>query len=83
MMCTYLLRYTALRYMDYCLLSQVPSKEEFQKLVSEFRKNKSLDRLQRIRLGLSSGEDYVTLFLSSQGALYSLVGCLTGKYSDP
>ncbi|XP_045626127.2 transmembrane and coiled-coil domain-containing protein 6 [Procambarus clarkii] len=56
---------------------KVPSTEEFSKLASQLKKQKSLETLQRIRLGLSNSQENIAIFLKTQGALYSLTGCLT------
>ncbi|XP_071539768.1 uncharacterized protein [Panulirus ornatus] len=57
---------------------KVPSTEEFSSLCSQLKKQKNIEILQRIRLGLSHSQKNVTVFFNSQGALYSLIGCLTG-----
>lgn len=58
---------------------KVPSTEEFSSLCSQLKKQKNIEILQRIRLGLSHSQKNVTVFFNSQGALYSLIGCLTGQ----
>ncbi|KAK8736708.1 hypothetical protein OTU49_004608 [Cherax quadricarinatus] len=56
---------------------KVPSTEEFSRLSSQLKRQKNVEILQRIRLGLSSSQENITIFLNMQGALYSLIGCLT------
>ncbi|XP_042215592.1 importin subunit alpha-9-like isoform X2 [Homarus americanus] len=56
---------------------KIPSKEEVALLSFQLKKNKNLETLQRIRLGLSNSTENVTVFLNCDGALYSLLGCLT------
>ncbi|XP_042891967.1 importin subunit alpha-9-like [Penaeus japonicus] len=57
---------------------QVPSREEVLSLAEQLKKQKDLDTLQRLRLGLVSDES-ISAFLDWNGALYAVVGCLTGQ----
>lgn len=57
---------------------QVPSREELLVLAEQLKKQKDLGTLQRLRLGLVS-EESISAFLDWNGALYAVVGCLTGQ----
>ncbi|KAK4308745.1 hypothetical protein Pmani_019574 [Petrolisthes manimaculis] len=57
---------------------KAPSSQEFSMLCSALKKHKKVETLQRLRLGLGSNQDYIAIFLKCHGALYSLIGCLTG-----
>ncbi|KAK8406647.1 hypothetical protein O3P69_007315 [Scylla paramamosain] len=58
---------------------KAPTTEEFTQLCLHLKKHKDLYALQKLRHALSSSEDNITVFLNCQGALYSLVTCLTGQ----
>lgn len=58
---------------------KAPNGEEFTQLCCQLKKQKELDVLKKLRLGLGSNVENISLFLNCQGAMYSLVGCLTGQ----
>ncbi|RXG60628.1 Transmembrane and coiled-coil domain-containing protein 6 [Armadillidium vulgare] len=57
---------------------QTPDLEEFKKLCQLFTREKQKKDLERIHLGLSRGLPFIKIFLDTNGALYSVTGCLSG-----
>lgn len=61
---------------------QIPNVDEVSQLSAQLKKKKDLVTLRKLRLGLSVGGDSITAFLNTEGSLYALVGCLTGKNAE-
>lgn len=57
---------------------KVPSSDEMRELSSSLKKNKNCNHLQRLRHGLSSCQENIDIFMNTGGALYALIGCVTG-----
>ncbi|XP_068215702.1 uncharacterized protein [Palaemon carinicauda] len=61
---------------------QIPDIDEVYKLSIQLKKKKSLHILHKLRMGLSVGGNSITVFVSTDGALYALVSCFSGNSAE-